>query len=296
MRSTILPIFIACVILCSAAEAAKFSVTGPILTVTLKEPEPSAGDLAESSKWLNLGSLRPNVLWSISSNDPPLPNWLPALKSCRTTVGYRYDDQKTLPSYIEADATFANDVGELQVQPTYEVGSKKTSIVVQASNGNSFVVARLATRGKRVLEFIRGSYSSSLPFASISGVRVTSSFDFIRSSPTLTVEGVTGSARTKAILNLQYQEPTLTVVHALDERNTIAPEISLHTAKILYQWNMMLDSGALRTKVDPTSAIQVTWTDRSMNGKWVTDFSLPLKGTSVSALAADVRVRRQFTF
>lgn len=218
MRSTILPTFIACVILCSAAEAAKFSVTGPILTVTLKEPEPSAGDLAESSKWLNLGSLRPNVLWSISSNDPPLPNWLPALKSCRTTVGYRYDDQKTLPSYIEADATFANDVGELQVQPTYEVGSKKTSIVVQASNGNSFVVARLATRGKRVLEFIRGSYSSSLPFASISGVRVTSSFDFIRSSPTLTVEGVTGSARTKAILNLQYQEPTLTVVHALDER------------------------------------------------------------------------------
>ncbi len=41
MRSTILPTFIACVILCSAAEAAKFSVTGPILTVTLKEPEPS---------------------------------------------------------------------------------------------------------------------------------------------------------------------------------------------------------------------------------------------------------------
>lgn len=78
--------------------------------------------------------------------------------------------------------------------------------------------------------------------------------------------------------------------------NTIAPEISLHTAKILYQWNMLLDSGSLKTKVDPTSAIQVTWTDRSMNGKWVTDFSLPLKGTSVSALAADVRVRRQFTF
>ena len=204
MRSTT-TLSIVIVIFCSTAKAAKFSVTGPILTVTLKEPdEPcAAGDVTESSKWLNLGSLRPNALWSISSNDPPLPNWLPALKSCRTTVGYRYDDQKTLPSYIEGDATFANDAGELQLQPTYEVGSKKTSMVVQASNGNSFVVARLATRGRRLLEFIRGSYSSSLPFASISGVRVTSSFDFIRSNPTLTVEGVTGSARTKAILNLQ---------------------------------------------------------------------------------------------
>jgi hypothetical protein len=78
--------------------------------------------------------------------------------------------------------------------------------------------------------------------------------------------------------------------------NTIAPEISLHTAKIMYNWNMLLASGSLRIKVDPTSAIQVTGTDRAMNGKWVTDFSLPLKGTSVSALAADVRVRRQFTF
>lgn len=78
--------------------------------------------------------------------------------------------------------------------------------------------------------------------------------------------------------------------------NTIAPEISLHTAKIMYNWNVLLVSGSLRIKVDPSSAIQVAWTDRAMNGKWVTDFSLPLKGTTISALAADIRVRRQFTF
>jgi len=175
-------------------------------------------DANESPKWLDLGSLRPNVLWSVSSNDPPLPNWLPSLKSCRATVGYRYDDIKAAPSFVEGDASFANDAGELQLQPTYEVGSKKTSVVVQATKGNSYVVARFATKGRRILEFLRGSYAASLPFASISGVRVTPSFDFVRSNPTLTVEGVTGSARTKAILNLQYQEPTLTVVHALDER------------------------------------------------------------------------------
>ena len=80
------------------------------------------------------------------------------------------------------------------------------------------------------------------------------------------------------------------------QRNIISPEISLHTAKIVYNWNIRLESGSIRTKVDPTEAIHVTWTDRSMNGRWVTDCSLPLKGTSLKALAANVRVRRQFTF
>jgi hypothetical protein len=79
-------------------------------------------------------------------------------------------------------------------------------------------------------------------------------------------------------------------------RNTIAPEISLYNARILYQWNIALDSGSIRTKVDPTSAIQVTWTDKSTTGKWITDVRIPLVGTTLSSLSADVRVRRQFCF
>jgi hypothetical protein len=78
--------------------------------------------------------------------------------------------------------------------------------------------------------------------------------------------------------------------------NTIAPEISLYNARILYQWNIALDSGSIRTKVDPTSAIQVTWTDKSTTGKWITDVRIPLVGTTLSSLSADVRVRRQFSF
>ncbi len=80
-------------------------------------------------------------------------------------------------------------------------------------------------------------------------------------------------------------------------RHIIAPEISLYNAKIVYQWNVALDSGSIQTKVDPTDSVHVTWTDRSASGgKWVTDFRLPLVGTTISALAADVRVRRQFSF
>mmetsp|Transcript_19435 Transcript_19435/g.27472 ORF Transcript_19435/g.27472 Transcript_19435/m.27472 type:complete len:316 (-) Transcript_19435:152-1099(-) len=272
----------------------KFSVTGPVLTVTLKDP---MGETENPGKWgIDISSLRPNLLWSAQSTAPPLPNWFPALKTWRATMGYRYDDLRKAPSFLEADLAFSNDLGELHLQPTYEVRQRKASVVCQVSRGASYALARFTSRGKKVLEFLRCSYKTDLPFSSLGAVRVTPSFDFTQNVPNLLVEGLTGSGRTKAVLNLQITDPTLTVVHALDERNTIAPEISLHTAKILYQWNIALDSGSIKTKVDPTSAIHVTWTDRSMNGKWVTDFRLPLSGTTLSALAADVRVRRQFAF
>jgi hypothetical protein len=45
------------------------------------------------------------------------------------------------------------------------------------------------------------------------------------------------------------------------------------------------------------SAIYVTWTDTSASGgSWVTDLKLPLEATTLKALAADIRVRRQFSF
>jgi hypothetical protein len=72
--------------------------------------------------------------------------------------------------------------------------------------------------------------------------------------------------------------------------------VSLNSAKIVYNWNVAMESGSIRTMVDPTEAIHISWTDRSMNGRWVTDFILPLKGTSLKDLAANIRVRRQFTF
>ena len=79
-------------------------------------------------------------------------------------------------------------------------------------------------------------------------------------------------------------------------RHVISPEISLYNARIVYQWNIELNSGSIRTKVDPTDAVYVTWTDKSMTGKWVTDVKFPLSGTFPAALAANIRVRRQFMF
>lgn len=337
-------------------EAARFSVNGPVLTVTLKDPEAiqpvairdatvkeafAATKQAKSDtnnnakKWVDLTRLRPNLFWSLQSNGPPLPNWLPAWTSLRTNVGYRHEELKRLPSFVEADLKFrlSEQWGtELQVQPSYELKAKKTNLLVQASRGTSFLLARFSVRNNgetkkhqqqqannnddfegavfedtpssastSPLEFLRASYNLAFPAgSSISNLRITPSMDFVKEEPSCVLEGTTGgSGRTKAILKLNYNNPTLAVVHALDERNTISPEISLYNAKILYQWNVQLGQGAsIRTKVDPTTAIDVTWTDTSAadGGRWVTDFRLPLEGTTLQALASDIRVRRQFNF
>jgi hypothetical protein len=259
----------------------------------------SKADLPESTRWIDVSNLRPHLVWGIQSQQSPLPNWLPALTGLGATVGYQYTDLKTLPSWVEGTVKFSRPSGELQLEPSYEVKTGRTNLLVRVSRGSSYALARLGSRQKNIVEAVRGSVLFNLPYASVSSVRLSPSIDVAEQDMACVVEAVTGgSARTKAVLNLQYQNPTLAVVHALDDRNTIAPEISLYNAKIIYNWTVALGNGSsLRTKVDPTSAIHVTWTDQSAaGGSWVTDCKLPLEGTGLHALAADVRVRRQFRF
>jgi len=299
------------VVTASYSSAGRFVSVGPIITVTLKDPKEqnqsssslSSSDEQELQKpWFNIGNFRPNIIWSLQSKGKPLPNWISNLHSLRTTIGYQYSESqkyKHMPTFIEADLKFSTEQTgiDLQIQPTYDIESKRSIITVQASRGPAVtLMAKFSTKKDRWLQTVKGCYQATLPYASVSAIRVTPSVDLNRGHASCLLEAVTGSQCTKAVLNLEYDNPTLTVIHSLNERNTIAPEISLYDARIIYQWNIALDSGSIRTRVDPTSDVSVTWTDRSMNGKWVTDVRLPLSGTTLSALAADVKVRRQFNF
>ena len=153
------------------------------------------------------------------------------------------------------------------------------------------------TTKQRLLSFASATFKIFLPFTALNSLTITPSYDTYNSlypfSCQVTAES--GAGKTSAVLNLNLDDPTFSLIHQLDDRNTIAPEISLHTAKILYNWTTQLSSGMLRTRVDPTSAIQVTWIDKAGSGRWVTDFKLPLEG-SAGPLAADIRVQRQFAF
>ena len=239
----------------SYSSAGRFVSTGPIVTITLKDPKeqqqqqqsPSllqSDDDQQSSTllqkpWFNMGNFRPNIMWSLQSKGKPLPNWAPNWHSLRTTIGYQYNElqrHKHIPTFIEADLKFSSkQTGiDLQVQPTYDIGSKRSTLTVQASRGSvATLMAKFGTTpnnnkdhtnssssssSRSLLQTVKGCYQATLPYASVGAVRVTPSIDLIRGHVSCLLEAVTGSQRTKAVLNLEYDNPTLSVIHNLNER------------------------------------------------------------------------------
>ena len=245
----------------------RFQVNGPVVTLTLKEPSNAADDV-HGRPWItDVSSVRPKATWSIRTNPSPFPRLLPALKQLRADIGYEYHRLRQAPSTVEATARFSTREGDLVIQPSYDVPTRKQTVLVQASRGASYVLAKLGgsptatTPAGRLVSALKGSFLLNLPYATISAVRLTPSWDFDKKDLACTIEAATGGpARTKAVLYMDYYNPTLTVIHSLDERNTIAPEINLYNAKITYQWDLLLGSAgsSLRTKVDPVTAVHVS--------------------------------------
>lgn len=320
-------------LLTEIAEARKFGVNGPVFTVTLKDPrqetltatatatraiqfdaDPSTtlNHRFASLPWLDLSSLSPTVTWDTESLQTPLPNWLPSLKSVRASASYQYKDLKRLPSWIQCTAKFATQAAEFLFQPSHEFSSNQTSLLLQATRGPSFLQTRWNShrRPSLFLESIRASVLFPLSYTTVSSVRVTPQYTLAERDLTCQVEATSGGfGRMRAILNLEYLNPSLSVVHALDERNTIAPTINLYNARIVYQWDSVLRSSTLdggtcsllQTKVDPAESISIKWTDQSINGgRWITDIRVPLESIGQQGRhqgeLVEIRVRRQFQF
>ena len=287
-----------------------FKTEGPVLSITLKDPfqSPEASLLSSGRQspatdedvWENLAFFNPTLLWTIRSTRPPLRDSMPSVLSCQAAVGYRYDDIRNMPSFLDADVLVDTPAGMLQVSPSYEVKSERANVSFRLSDKRArwWASAKLSSKTKRGVEMVRGSYQTSPPsFLSkmIKSVTVEPAINVEKRSPSATIMAESTSGKTNSVVNWNLKEPTLTLVHAIDERNTLSPEISLPTGKITVNWDSQLDSGSLSCRIDPTEYIQMKWTDQSMSGKWVVDATLPLEAAA-GPIAADVRVRRQFVF
>lgn len=279
---------------------------------------------------LNLPSLSPTVLWGIRSLNP-LPNYFPLLQSTSLTASYNYHDVKDKPNYIEGDMRFYSDKLKLDMDlgVSYSIPQETTALSLRlggassSDSASSALLQIIIQKGKQYLNFIRGQYTWNLPSfqSALSSLTVTPTYNFPQKEAAVMLVGKSISGRTAAILDLNWARPVLKVVHALDERNTIQPEICLYDARIMYRWSVKLndDGSSLKMMVDPTEAVQISWIDEARNGKWVTDFRLPLgSGPAVAVaggggkrgavsgrnenvgivgiLQGDIRVRRQFVF
>lgn len=290
----------------------RIGVMGPVVTITLKEPSALKSSSSEQQQQSNQNlkdqenlvkdpsSVRPKATWGIQTLKPPFPIWLPSLKQVRALFGYEYHRFKYRPSWLETSYKFSFPVGDLWIQPTWDI-EKPVALKLLFSRGNSGITTRWSGGPGRLLQSLSGSFGFDLPYTTVRTIRVTPNVDLVPSYPDVScvVEATTGGAgRTKAILNLEYNNPTLAVEHRLDERNTVRPEIAIYSARITYRWDLKLPGESnIRTIVDPLDAIHVTWTDQSAKGGyWITTLRIPLEGASISALTADVSIRKQFQF
>jgi hypothetical protein len=109
---------------------------------------------------------------------------------------------------------------KVQVQPIFtndnNNNNNKMMCLLQLQKGSAIqLFAKLANRG---VALVRGSYQVDLSTAGLGGIRMTPQLDLIKGEPSCLLEATTSSQRTKTVLNLEYQNPTLKIVHALDER------------------------------------------------------------------------------
>lgn len=317
------------------AFARRFLVSnGPILTITLKDDEinarnaeksdPTTADSARQS-WMpsRFSSRLPNWFYSVSSGQPPLPNRLPSLKSLAIGAGYQYPKPATvhpstfpLLSWIECTANFETDWMQLQVQPSHELHSARTNLLLQASRGVHYAFAKISRGYNDInsssnnnnnkdnnakntrkaasiqLEAVRISTYLDLPFAALAAIRVTPTINCVSRDLTCDLEAITGGkGNSKAILHLEYERPTLAVQYQPDVRNLIRPVIDLYSGKIVYNWILTLhNGGSITTEINPDKAITMQWIDPALAGGWVTNVSLPLE----KPWQPSVRVRRQF--
>ena len=283
-----------------------FKTEGPVLSVTLKDPfqSPEASllssgrrpSVADEEIWESRAFFNPTLLWTIRSTRPPLRDSIPSILSCQGVIGYRYDDIRNLPSFVDGDVLIDTPAGILEVRPRLEVKSQRTNVSLRLADKRArwSASAKLSSKTKRGVETIGGSYQSSTP-SLVKCVTFEPSFNVEKKQISANIMAESISGRTKSILKWKTKDPTLTLVHAIDERNTLSPEISLPTGKITINWDSQLDSGSLSCRIDPSEFIQLKWTDQSMSGKWVVDATLPLEAAG-GPIAADVRVRRQFVF
>lgn len=188
---------------------------------------------------------------------------------------------------------------------------------------NNHLMVRLATgdeKGRKsgsTIEYTRFSLRLSTPsflrrFRNKrgKGVTVMPSYDFIEGKARCVLSGDVGSTgRTRAVLRLDVDDSTLTLVRALEGNKIIAPTISLQSGKIVYDYHIDLEDGesptshqkvgsSLRAHVDPSKGVILKWTDGIPGGSggscWVTECRVPLGVTAAGPLSADVRVGRRW--
>mmetsp|Transcript_40588 Transcript_40588/g.71371 ORF Transcript_40588/g.71371 Transcript_40588/m.71371 type:complete len:620 (-) Transcript_40588:227-2086(-) len=251
-------------------------------------------------------------------------------------LGVTYRDSLYRPDSGTLELLVGRSSPSLPPPKSNEIDNRQSLLPSDKYRRRNHLLVRLATghKGKPTdstpsnqksilssIEYAKGSFRMPTPFFlrnnnnnTNGGISVSPSFDFVEGTARCVFSGDVGSSgRTRAVLRLDVEDSTLTLVRALDDSKIIAPTISLNSGKIVYDYYLNLDgqheshdrkaNSSIRAHVDPTKGILLKWTDgirggtRSGSGGgscWVTECRIPLGTTAAGPLAADVRVGRRW--
>ena len=159
---------------CGIAEAApKFTTTGPVLSLTLRDPFATSDSMSgaisgsgtassssldvsasvtrgDTLRVTSLSNLDPYATWSVNSNGPPFPVRIPSLQSISASIAYQYNQLKSLPSTLSANINlggqaFFKDRVKLQILPNVQVKSGIADMAIQVATENENHVGWIKT-------------------------------------------------------------------------------------------------------------------------------------------------------
>ena len=100
----------------------------------------------------------------------------------------------------------------------YPHHSTTTFSIISTIFISSSPIACYCINDSKILEHLRASFKRNLSLRSVSVVAIVPSYDFLRNAPSCHISGKSGSGRTAAVFDWNLNNPSISVLHAIDER------------------------------------------------------------------------------
>jgi len=190
----------------------------------------------------------------------------------RTTLG----DLKRAPEELFAKRSFSTGSdGTATVDAEYNIDSKTLNVNGKWANKNGLEL-RASGNTKDHLTEVAAETSTTL-----NGNRLNlgAVYDLLQKKLSTRTRMTVEDTDVEVRYDNSDRDPVLAVSHKLDDKNTVAPSISLKTGAMTYGWNRKINGGNLGTKLHPGEKVELTWEDNGANGVWTTKAEVPLDDT-----------------
>ena len=213
-------------------------------------------------------------------------------------VGTKYEQTASKFKPRALFATWTAKVGNpLKVLATYNLAANSAEVETEYEIQGLKIEAEIDTARPRWMKRISLSKGCS---AKGRDVEFTPSYNFetsiaaLKSRLSLNADtDVELHLTTDDLMDKDSLDATLTLDHAINDKNSISPIFSLNTGAVKYEYKRTLSEDAeLVAKVNPGTDIKIKWEDQGSKGLWTTKVLVPWGKPESSS----VSVKRKFEF